>query len=333
MLLGGGKLDISGSLGYKPEPFVELQLIGQNATLLFPPSTQLQASHNLKLVATPDYLDITGELTVHEGVLEHEQLPEGGVALSDDIVMVGYTGPPIRSFDLAMDVQVKIEDHFKVVGSVVDVTVGGDLHLLQERGRPVQLFGNLNVVGGGLRAYRQHLQVRRGTVAFSGAPENPALDMRAERLVAADNVTVGLTLGGTLEAPLLEVYSDPAMAQTQALSYLVRGRGLDVGAGADGTALALSMGASLVNQTGVMGAFDRVPGVNSVELSADGSEDDTTATISGYIGNRIYLSYGVGLYEPINVLTARLYLQTRLWVEVVSSLENSIDLYYSFDIK
>ncbi|MEM6582521.1 MAG: hypothetical protein AAF699_14680, partial [Pseudomonadota bacterium] len=62
------------------------------------------------------------------------------------------------------------------------------------------------------------------------------------------------------------------------------------------------------------------------------TEEDTAATLGGYIGKRLYLSYGVGIYEPINVLTARLYLQTRLWLEVVSQIENSVDLYYSFDI-
>ncbi len=54
--------------------------------------------------------------------------------------------------------------------------------------------------------------------------------------------------------------------------------------------------------------------------------------MSGYIGERIYLSYGLGIYQPITVLTARLYLRKRLWLEVVSQLENSLDLYYSFDI-
>ena len=332
LLLGGGKLDISGRLGYNPEAFVELNLLGERETLLFPPSTQLLLSHNIRLVATADYLDVSGDLVVHEGVLEHEELPEGAIALSEDVVVVGYVGPQPRPFGLGMDVQVSIEDQFKVIGSVVDVTVGGNLHLLQERGRPLQLFGNLNVVGGELRAYGQHLKVKRGTVAFSGAPENPALDMRAERIIARENITVGVELNGTLESPVLEVYSDPVLSNTEALSYLVRGRGLDAGASADGTALAISMGASIVNQTGVLGKLDKVPGISGVEIGAEGGDDDTTATVSGYIGSRIYLSYGVGLYEPINVLTARLYLQTQLWLEVVSSLENSLDLYYSFDI-
>jgi autotransporter translocation and assembly factor TamB len=67
-------------------------------------------------------------------------------------------------------------------------------------------------------------------------------------------------------------------------------------------------------------------------VGAEGSDEDMAATISAYVGNRLYLSYGVGIYEPINALTARLYLRSRLWLEVVSRLESSFDLYYRFDI-
>ena len=107
---------------------------------------------------------------------------------------------------------------------------------------------------------------------------------------------------------------------------------MDSGAGADGTAMALSVGTGLVNQSGIVEELNRLPGLRNVEFGAEGSEDETAATVSGYIGERIYLSYGVGLYEPVNTLTARLYLQARLWLEVVSRLESSVDLYYSFDI-
>ena len=66
-------------------------------------------------------------------------------------------------------------------------------------------------------------------------------------------------------------------------------------------------------------------------MGAENWDDDMAATLSAYVGERLYLSYGVGIYEPVNALTARLYLQSRLWLEVVSRLENSIDLYYRFD--
>ena len=197
---------------------------------------------------------------------------------------------------------------------------------------PEEPYGNLNLVGGELEAYRQRLQIRSGTIAFSGPIGNPALDVVAERDIRAENITVGARLSGQLDEPVLEVYSDPVMSQGEAMSYLVRGRGLDAGAGADGTALALSMGASVVNRSGIVDELNRLPLINDVAFGASGAEDETAATVSGYIGSRLYLSFGRGLYQPINVLTARLYLQSRLWLEVVSELENSADLYYSFDI-
>jgi translocation and assembly module TamB len=122
------------------------------------------------------------------------------------------------------------------------------------------------------------------------------------------------------------------MSQAETLSWLVRGRGLDVGAGGDGTAMALSLGAGLVNRSAIVSELNQIPGVSNIQFGAEGSEEDTAATVSGYIGEKLYLSYGIGLYEPINVITARFYIKARLWLEVVSRLENSVDLYYSWDI-
>ncbi len=96
---------------------------------------------------------------------------------------------------------------------------------------------------------------------------------------------------------------------------------------------ALSMGASVVNQSGILSGLDRIPLINQVQFGSEGSADDTAATVSGYIGDRIYIAYGIGIYEPIAVLTARLYFSARLWLEIVSRLENSADLYYSFEIQ
>jgi translocation and assembly module TamB len=123
------------------------------------------------------------------------------------------------------------------------------------------------------------------------------------------------------------------MPQGETMSYLVRGRGLDSGANSDGMAMALSVGTGVINQTELVSELNRIPGLSNVAFGAEGSAEDTAATVGGYIGDRLYLSYGVGVYEPINVLTARLYLKTRLWLEVVSRLENSVDIYYSFDLK
>jgi translocation and assembly module TamB len=153
---------------------------------------------------------------------------------------------------------------------------------------------------------------------------NPELTLSAEREIRAENLRVGFRVRGSLEEPSLELFSDPQRSERETLSYLLRGRGPDVGAAADSTAMALSLGASAINQTGLLSSLNDIPGLSGVTLGAEGSDEDMAATISAYVGDRLYLSYGLGIYEPVNALTARLYLRSRLWLEVVSRLESSL---------
>ncbi len=231
------------------------------------------------------------------------------------------------------DLPARLRDRFRVEGSLLSIAVGGDLQLQQDPGKPLQLFGNLQTAGGEIRVLGPHLRVERGNIAFAGALDRPQLDLAAERVISREEVTVGVALRGPLQEAQLEIYSSPAMSQTEAISWLTRGRGLDADASADSSAMAVSLGLSAVNRTGLMQGINRLPVVNNVSLGTANTADGTTATVSGYLGERIYLSYGTGIYEPITVLTGRLYLQSRLWIEMVSALENSLDIYYSFDIE
>ena len=334
-LLGGGKVELKGQVLAHPQLRVELAVSGDHHQILVPPSSEILVSEELTVVLTQGLLDVRGEVRVHEGVLRHKELPVGSVGLSREVVIVDTLGNVIENespFAVSVDIWLRIRDSFRVEGEGVRATLGGELHVTQVPGEEPQVFGSLNVIAGELEAYRQRLQVRRGRIAFTGPSDNPELDIMAEREIRADDVTVGARLQGRLDEPVLEVYSNPLMPQGETMSYLVRGRGLDSGADADGTALALSVGADVVNRSGIVAELNRLPLLSDVSFGASGGEDDTAATVSGYIGNRLYLAYGRGIYEPINELTARLYLQSRLWLEVVSRLESSVDLYYSFDI-
>lgn len=335
-VLGGGELQLRGEVRTEPALRLEIDVEGSDHTILYPPSTQLQIAQALQLTVQKDLLALTGEITVLNGQLKIEELPEGSVALSPYVIEVDADGSALREelpFDVRMNVRVHIADRFTVSSSTLQATLGGELRVQQRPGQPLQLFGNLDTVSGEFRAYQTRLQVKRGTINFTGPPTNPTVDVRAERHISSGDVTVGVQVQGPLEDALeLEIYSDPAMSQSNAMSYLIRGRGMDTGAGVDGTSAALSLASGVVNRSELVAELNRIPGLSQVEFGAQGSQADTAATVSGYLGERIYLSYGVGLYEPVNVLTARFYLRSRLWLEVISSLENSVDLYYSFDI-
>jgi autotransporter translocation and assembly factor TamB len=334
-LLGGGEVRLDGELSLQPEWRLQLQVAGEQQNVLYPPATELRLSERLTVIASAGLLQVSGDITVHEGSLEPEELPEGSVAVSPDVVEVDYAGNVISAdlpFDIDLNVRIVVEDRFRVRTSVLLATLGGELQLKQLRGQPLQVYGTLRVIDGRVSAYQQSLQIQRGTFSFTGRPDNPAVNVRAVRKISGSNVVVGIQVQGTYDSLTMEVFSEPRMSDGEAMSYLVRGRAPDASAGEDGTALALSVASGVVNRTTLVSELNRIPGVSNVSFGAEGSNEDTAATVSGFIGDRIYLSYGVGVYEPINVLVARLYLRTRLWLEVVSRLENSIDLYYAFDI-
>ena len=91
-MLGGGALDIEGNLVARPDWQLELCLTGDKHELLLPPYTQMQVSERLKLSYGRELLEVTGTINIHKGTLEHEQLPEGSVGLSNDVVEVDING-------------------------------------------------------------------------------------------------------------------------------------------------------------------------------------------------------------------------------------------------
>lgn len=327
--LGDGPIHIEGQCCF--DGSFQLVLEGERNQLQLPEGLDVTISPALTAAVEADRATIRGTVRVHSGTFEHSGPLAEGVAVSNDVVRIDQPLSQPRRFDLDVDVRALIDAGFTLRSKELEATLAGDLRLMAEPGRPPQLFGELQVLGGVLRAYGQGLRLERGRVGFAGDPLNPGLDLSAVRDIRGEQLTVGVRATGSLEEPSLALFSEPSRSERETLSYLLRGRGPDSGAGADGTAMALALGASAINQTGFLNSLNSVPGLSQVTLGAEGSDDEMAATISAYVGERLYLSYGMGIYEPVNALTARLYLRSRIWLEVVSRLENSFDVYYRFD--
>ncbi|MEO1081618.1 MAG: translocation/assembly module TamB domain-containing protein [Pseudomonadota bacterium] len=327
--LGGGDLRLNGRCCEDGQLLAALT--GDRNRLTLPNGLDAVFTPKLDLALDPQRLGVRGSVAVHRGVFEHSGLGEDGVDVSSDVVRVDRERTEAQRFALDLDLRTLIEPGFTLRSQQLESTLGGDLRLRMRSGSPISLFGNLDVLGGELRVYGQALRLTDGSLGFVGDAENPDLNISAEREIRSENQRVGFRVTGTLEEPRFDLFSDPPRPDYVTLSYLLRGRGPDVGASADGTAMALSLGASALNQSGVLAPLNSLPGLSGVTIGAEGTDEDMSATISAYVGNRLYLSYGLGIYEPINALTARLYLRSRLWLEVVSRLESSFDLYYRFD--
>jgi translocation and assembly module TamB len=117
---------------------------------------------------------------------------------------------------------------------------------------------------------------------------------------------------------LLEVTSDPPLPQTQALSYLVAGKPIsEVGAG-EGD-MVQSAARSLGGAAGNLLAknLGKRLGIDEIGIEDTPEAGGSAFTVGQYLSPRLYLSYGVGLFEPGQVVTLRYRINDKLSLEAV----------------
>ena len=108
--------------------------------------------------------------------------------------------------------------------------------------------GTVSLEDGTFAAFGQKLTIRDGTLTFTGPVDDPLVDVTAVRVIDTldGTVTAGISVRGRAQNLTTTVFAEPAMAEADALSYLVIGRPLNEATEAQGGDLsgaALSLGA------------------------------------------------------------------------------------------
>ena len=133
------------------------------------------------------------------------------------------------------------------------------------------------------------------------------------REIKAREIRAGLLVRGTAQLPVLTVFSEPAMEQSEALSYLVTGKPLSALKSGEGDMLGTAARA-LGTATGDLLAksIGGRLGVDDIGVADDATLGGAAFTIGKYLSPKLYLSYGVGIFDPGEVVTLR-YLMSRRW--------------------
>lgn len=321
---GSGRLQ--GHLDWSADTEVDLRLVASRLPVRVEPYAQLEAEPDLRVQLMGERLTVSGKIDVPRGEIVIRELPPDTVQVSEDARLVGDDAEREAGLDLAMNVEVNVgSDRLTFSGFGLSADLAGQLRI----GDNLDTRGELNLNNGRYRAYGQRLSIRRARVYFAGPIDRPYLDVEAIRRV--DTVVAGLRLYGPADRPQSEIFSEPAMAQEQALSYLVLGRPMG-NSGEDSNLLgqaALALG--LAGSAKVTGGLARLLGVSDFELDTQGSGVTTSVVASGRISERLSLRYGVGVFEPASTLALRYELTRRLYLEAASGLASSLDLFYKRD--
>ena len=322
-----GQGSLKGQIDWGQALVVDLSLQGSQLPVTVEPYAALEVAPDLKISLKNDKLAIAGKVHIPRGDITVRELPPSTVKVSDDTVIVGSQTeegkPPMA---MAMDIDVVVgEDTLNFTGFGLTAKVQGHVHI----GDNMDTRGELWLNDGRYRAYGQRLDVRRARLLFAGPLDQPYLDIEAIR--KTDDVIAGIRLSGSAEQPTTQIFSEPAMSQEQALSYLVLGRPLST-TGEDNNMLAqAALGLGLMGSAGVTSDIANKLGIQDFDLDTQGSGNTTAVVASGKITEKLSLRYGVGVFEPANTIALRYLLSKKVYLEVASGVASSLDIFYKRD--
>lgn len=322
-----GQGSLTGSIAWGQALVVDLALKGSQLPVTVEPYAKLEVAPDLKISMKGDELAIAGKVLVPRGEITVRELPPSTVKVSDDTVIIGQQteeGTPPLAMKMDIDVAVG-EDKLSFAGFGLTANLQGHVHI----GDNMDTRGELWLNDGRYRAYGQRLTVRRARLLFAGPIDQPYLDIEAIR--QTDDVIAGIRLSGSAEQPTTQIFSEPAMSQEQALSYLVLGRPLST-TGEDNNMLAqAALGLGLMGSSGVTGKLASDLGIQDFQLDTEGSGNTTSVVASGNISEKLSLRYGVGVFEPANTIALRYKLSKKVYLEAAGGVASSLDIFYKRD--
>jgi translocation and assembly module TamB len=333
---GAGDLRLSGSLALDPErawPF-DVRLQGERFTVADRPDMNLQANPDLRAAGSLQGVDLTGSVLIPYARIILKKLPPNVVKVSADEVIVGPLATPVEPPPSGVPVSVNIvarlgdDVHFEGLG--LTTNLAGSLNIRSLPTRALIGNGILELKDGRYEGYGQKLTLQRGRLLFAGPLDNPALDIQATRTVG--DVTAGLELTGNADAPQTRLFSDPAMSDAEAMSYLVTGKPLGAASsGGESQALAAAA-ASFGANSPVAQELSQKLGLD-LGVQSGATDADTSLTIGRQLSPRLYADYIYGLFNETGALQLVYKLTDHLNLTGQSGAQQSIDLKFSIDRK
>jgi translocation and assembly module TamB len=142
-----------------------------------------------------------------------------------------------------------------------------------------------------------------------------------------DDLSTGLRIAGSAQQPVITVISDPNVGEADALSYLVTGRSLnEVGSASGSSQDALASATRSLEGAGAGLVAKRIGkrlGLDEATVEENEMIGGSALTIGEYLSPRLYLSYGVGLFEPGEVIALRYKLSDDVGVRVQRGSEET----------
>ncbi|RFP10040.1 MULTISPECIES: translocation/assembly module TamB domain-containing protein [unclassified Duganella] len=324
------------------EATMNLKLSADKLEVLARPDRILVISGQSTLIRDAKRFQLDGKFRADRANIE--LAGENTPTLSDDVVIIGKGAAPVKTPQgqpLNIDLEADLGDAFKLKGKGLDAQLAGTVRIRVADRRPPRVTGSIRVESGTYAAYGQKLAIDRGVINFTGAYDNPGLNILAVRrgpegeALSETNVEAGVEVRGTALAPVAKLVSTPAVSDSDKLAWLVLGHGIDNTGGNDMALLSAAAGAlfgggqgKLANALGV----DEL-GVSQAAGTAAGAAtglQTTVVTVGKRLSSRAYLSFEQGAGTATSLVKLKYKLNPRISLQFQTGTNNALDVLYTW---
>ncbi|MDP8052348.1 translocation/assembly module TamB domain-containing protein [Pasteurella atlantica] len=346
-----GELTLTGDANWQDlnNWHTHIQTKGNNFRLKIPNIAKLDISPDIEVTATPNKLILGGNIDIPWADIEIEELPENTVNVSsDEVIMDGSAKKKgdflkklaktnkNKSMVIQADVNIRlIEDKINLSAYGLKTQLYG-LVKVSQGSKGLGLYGQIHLKKGTYNSFGQNLIIRKGNIIFSGIPSQPTLNIKAIRnpeAIENTNITAGVHITGVADSPKVSIFSEPSMPNAQALSYILTGRGLENSGenGSQNSIAAVAIGLGLSQSSKLIGNIGNTFGIHDLNVTTAGIGDNTKVVVSGSLTPKFKVKYGTGIFASLTELTLRYRLAPQLYLQWVSSINQTIDLMYKFE--
>lgn len=316
---------------------VHINAQGNRVRITVPPMIRLDMSPDIVFKATPTLFALNGKVDIPWARIKVKDMPHSAVGVSSDEVLLDdnlrlVADKERAAIPITSNLLVQVGDDVRLDAFGIKARLKGDLKVAQDK-QGLGLNGQINIPSGRFHAYGQDLIVNKGQLLFSGPVDQYYLNIEAIRNPDSteDDVTAGVRVTGLAHQPKVEVFSDPFKSQQEALSYLLRGQGLDASGSDSNMMTSMLIGMGIAQSGKVVDKIGQAFGVRDLALDTQGVGDSSQVVVSGYIAPGLQVKYGVGIFDSLATLTLRYRLMPKLYLEAVSGLNKALDLLYRFE--
>ena len=329
---GKGKLSSAGSIEWREGlPFGDVRIDGENLRVVDVPEARIDASPDLDFRIAERDIFVKGEVKIPHARIQPADLTNA-VLPSADERLVGPTEEVAKDpFRVTSEITMTLGDDVTIETLGLSGHITGSITERTLPGEPSRATGELGVRDGQYRALARNLDIERGRLIFNGGLlADPAIDIRAVKVYP--DVKAGVNVRGSLREPRLTFFSEPSIPQSQIVSLILAGGGLqsvqDQGRGAGNNAgsqeAAGQAAAILASQLG-----NRL-GIPDISVESDLS-NETSLVLGKYLSPRLYVSYGVSLTEVISTFKMRYTLDDHWTVKTEAGKERAADLVFTIE--